>query len=672
MANAQMIIYFADKVYPGENIDIQYKLGDGTSRAMYEVWVSGPRQAAFQVSEGQSPYLGIIAATEAATNFANSMSLDYSNIVDVARSNADVTLTMKSDAYSFTWLLTDIVSVDFEIVEATTSPIKVIQEVVSEAVVEPCSYLNLLVETDVLAVRYYSYGTWKDNTENPFNTSLYRGTRSTVTVENADGSTAVLNNGQPFDYDKLSVDNIGINVSVNITGATVTVEATNVIGLELEYSLDGSNWTSSNVFTGQPEGAGLMWVRDQFGCEVAKDYVVTALGTRSPFLYISEANSLNFILQENINECEGVYSNVTNTFASKNNVLLPSCTETLISKCDPKITSQLKSNFENINVTLRSEVGVETEVPVVKMSGNINRFQSMDCTIYNYGENQMGVFFTSGNTYAEDGQINGSYALNGNLPDFAVLGNYITINGNTYQIKSILYDDRSYIQKRVIVLEAFYSGDIASAIIDCYYDVLPYEVYQFDIDFSLLDVGLYDVKVVNSSESMDDIIYLTENINVADNHEDTLPIVYYNANNRDIFYKWKIENFIRVPYLGKSAVPKSESEISLGDNGAYVVDSRIYKSYEIKFGDHVESIMRKIEIATGCEFVFIAGEGFVGDDALEYERVGETNLYTISKTMVQSGTNYSTRDTGDSGVDADYTNFNIPPFVTDGIGFIKQ
>ena len=77
----------------------------------------------------------------------------------------------------------------------------------------------------------------------------------------------------------------------------------------------------------------------------------------------------------------------------------------------------------------------------------------------NYSDNQTGIYFTEGLMYDPNFVPNGdTYALNGNLPDFAILGNTIQLdNIGTFKITGVLFDDRQSVRKKVIVIDRQYT-----------------------------------------------------------------------------------------------------------------------------------------------------------------------------------------------------------------------
>jgi hypothetical protein len=415
-----------------------------------------------------------------------------------------------------------------------------------------------------------------------------------------------------------------------------------------------------------------MYIKDNYGCQIQKDYEVTELGTRDPYFFISKANSLIFAKVENTTIC-GPYPNDSNQLSYQSKAEIVYCAETLLQTCD-NTKIQFKSNYENQTATLREDGEVDVDLPITKLSSNLNRFEAMDCKVYNYGNNQTGIYFIAGDVYDEAWIDIGDYTLNGNLPDFAVVGNTIQFqsNGESYDIVNVLYDKRATVRAKVIVIDKFYDGAQYDDAVRCLYNILPYEVYEFDIDWSVQGAGTYDVVINNQDTVLGTIDYISENVYIETEHKRTLAINYYNTNNRDIFYKYGQENFIRVKFLKIEGLTKDTSDINLTDDKSYLVDSDVYEADKFIFQQMTKNQMRQLTIALSCEYVFINDIGYIKDGNVDSKIVGETNLYDVTCDMVKTSINYNTRKTGSSGVPGDYVSFNIPALIGFGDGFIKQ
>ena len=215
-----------------------------------------------------------------------------------------------------------------------------------------------------------------------------------------------------------------------------------------------------------------------------------------------------------------------------------------------KFKIQIKTNYSNIDFKVRDENGTETALIPERLTANLGRRSELDGKIYTHTSGRLGIYFDTGNTYDENSNVDGTHELNGNLPDFAVKDNNIFIQDiGGYKIYDVIFDRT--LQKKAILIDLQYSGGLQTKKIDCIYNSLEYEVYSVYMDWSLFAEGLHDCVVTFSDDNYDDIVMVSENIDLADIHEDVMTIFYSNdrSNNKDIFYAYDITHIIRVPYL---------------------------------------------------------------------------------------------------------------------------
>ena len=540
-----------------------------------------------------------------------------------------------------------------------------------------CNDVKITLETDVLATEIYLNGVLYDgaNTLNPAEIEFPRATTFYIELRNAGGDKLYypidqLTNFRLYNqyYDLLSAVNLSVKVTTSVLGATVTVNSTNVNNLVLEYSLNDADWTTNNIFTGQADGIGkTMYVRDQFGCKVNFLYDVTAFGTREPYLFISEALSVLFKESVEWDECT-IFKNDENTLAHQGIESIKDCSKVLFATCDTT-RLQIKSNYDTVIMKLRKEDLSEVVITTEQMSDNLNKFKKMDAWYYNYNEQYVGIYFESGWTYDEFGTPLEEYALNGNLPDFAIIGGEVTMPGfGTQTIVDVIFDEAK--KKKAILIEYTYSGIDTPIIIESVYDLLPYEVYEFEIDWSLYTAGVYDLLLENTDTANGTVLHLSENIYLEEEHADTVAIRYWNDNNRDIFYKYGIENFIRVPLEYKKLVAKDEVDINITDDSTSVISSLVVKAHEFSFTDLVGDQAHKLTIALSCDNLFIQGIGYAKDSGVKLKGGGTRNNYDLVATLVKKGINYTNNRQGQGEV-FDDSGFDIPAFITDGEGFIK-
>lgn len=541
-----------------------------------------------------------------------------------------------------------------------------------------CSKFNLTIETSTLTKRivYNNIELLNNNLDNPFTLVLNRGVISNLSIENEEGTVlkfpAV---GKNLKAPLLSDPNININVLQLLSSATVKIEvggdevSSNLFELDLDYSLDNVNWQKDNVFSNQIPGSYTIYIKDQLGCKKSKNFEITDTSTRQPFLFLSKANAINFKEHEDWDNCS-IYKNSVNTLACERLVGLNYSLPNLFQTCD-STTIQFKSNYFDIDATLRKEDGQEFPLIINKMTSNLDRFQSMDCIIYKYSDSKAGVYFASGSVYEEGGFIIGEYSLEGNLPDMAKIGNFIEINGiGIFDIKDVIFDDN--ISKKAMIIDYEYNSTPATFVVKSIFDLLNYDVYEFVIDWSVYGEGVYDLLLSNKDTQGNEALLQSENLDVRKIQEGTLAIVYYNKNNRDIFYKYGIKHLIRICYDYIEAGIKDESEISEGDLITSLNSSSIHEKDEIMFIDLTDEVMRKLAIALSCENLFINGVGYVKDGSLEVTPLKNTNLHDLKVSLIKTNINYNNNKQGKVGVDYDYIDINIPAFITTGEGFINS
>jgi hypothetical protein len=390
-----------------------------------------------------------------------------------------------------------------------------------------------------------------------------------------------------------------------------------------------------------------------------------------PFLFFSGANSVTFKESVVVDNCS-IFRNESNALEFQGLEQIKYCDNILFQTCDTT-KLQFKSNFSTPTAFVRHEDGTaDTAITVSKMSSNLNRFKSMDCMYYDYANGLMGIYFESGNTYDEFGLPIDTYSLNGNLPEFAIKGEQIELEGlGIATIVDIVFD--STIGKKAIIIEYIvFSPTPVAAIITSVYDVLPYEIYEIEIDWSAQGVGVHDIYVKNEDTQNTTVEHLSENILVDAEQENCLAIRYYNDNNRDIFYKYGIQHFIRVPYLHVEGLPLDESELNINDLTSNITESSVHELNKFTFEECTKSMMRKLVIALSCDTVFINGQGYIKQNNIEVENTVNTNQYLVIATMLKTNINYNNNRQGQLGLDDGTLDFDIPPFIWGDNGFVNS
>ena len=503
---------------------------------------------------------------------------------------------------------------------------------------------------------------------------------------------------EPHVYIRKLYSDIGVQVRVAanpLIGATVTVYTfyqgqltQRPIPNNLSYSLNNVDFQTSNVFSGQVDGDYTIYIKDDLGCTVEKDFsIATGSSGRDAFIEISDLNSINFAESEIWNGNQnGIDKNPENVLSltDRQQELYE---ETLIFRKEDSVRIQFKSNYDNHDVDLENCEGTALAdvIVVEKMSKNLNLFEALDAWFIDYGDGLTAVYYTAGLTYDEAGTPNGSYELNGNLPDFAYVGNLVEIRISpgvleTHEILDVLYDDA--LGKRIFVIGL--SGTSVTAeetATRAYYDLLPYEIYEFTIDFApvLIQGGLdkkVRVRIQATDDLYDEVNFYSEYASMLEADEYNLDrffsINYSNNNNRSIFYLYGITHFIRAEVLMSNAIIDDSVDVIKGDLTTYLAESVVNKGIRISFAEVTYKMMIKIVLAISSENLFINGLGYVKSEAVESLPVENTNLYLISCTLLSTNKNFNTFVNQAIGNEEGYKTLYIPGLVKTNLGgFLK-
>lgn len=614
----------------------------------------------------------------------------------------------------------------------------------AEATVEdPCTHVKVIVDTNKLADVVNGPVVINPNTNNPFEFEWVRQTTDIIDCENtADGDQTAQFFTTP---DVLSSGNVTINVDESPSGATVTVNVINTSQLTLEYSLDDVVYQSTNVFTGLPIAGYTCYIKDQFGCTITKGFAVTSetptTDVSEPFEFVSNQNSIRYAKKTPPTTTSGLlelsetyriekyesgddFTNVGATsnetgveflttgqtptdwtngsalrkispascFDYQNSDTLLSCQEpvnprvryTAIQKynsCDI-IKTQFKSNYANINAEIIDENGIVATPPLTQVTNNLSRLDRRDATIINLSGNKTGIYFTSGNTYDFlTGFVNGSYSLNGNLPEFGVVGTYVEIDGfGTHLIEDITISES--INARILVFDFIYTGPTTILEVKSVYSVANFEVYEFDVDMSFyLDQKIcVSIHMDHPLENFPDVDYISELIDVKKSHtveppDQLLEIEYYNTQNGEILYideegNPRIKHKIRSEARSITISSKNNSEILNTDTTSILLNASIYQGDEFVFSPIATEMARRLRNALSHNIVNINGVGYVlEEDIPELERLGESNLYTVTAKMTRTGKIFNTDIQGVGNEVPEVS--EVTKLLTGELGFVK-
>tara|TARA_R110002012_G_scaffold271358_3_gene456567 strand:+ start:4745 stop:6868 length:2124 start_codon:yes stop_codon:yes gene_type:complete len=569
----------------------------------------------------------------------------------------------------------------------------------------PCDFVKIQVGCSEIADSYNlgARGVLVYVDTNPFFVSIPRNNRTTITVRKDGISYNValeewgINN---FYFRKLYISNLQVDITSNpISGATVTInqgygsqeEQAPFLFTDLEYSLDGSNWFSSNVFSGQIDGEYTAYVRDELGCVIQKDFTVSASGGRDEYFFISDVNSATFSKDEVWNgDKDGLHKQPKNVLAltEQNRTLYE---EKRIVKDSDDFDIQFKSNYGEHTIHIEDCRGDDIiSFEPNKKSNNLNLFENLDCL--GVGVNgKLGLYFLSGNTYNQSDDVTGTYELQGNLPNSAIIGSNIQTYG--FQLSSLnsvlVVENILYVEEfsaRILITNLnWYGAQPYQGKVKSYYDLIPFEVYEFNLDVDSLFFlsGIrkeFRIRIEAFDNTYETINYYTDYFKVLDSVDykmcnginKIVTIDYFNENNRDIFYLYGIRHFMRAEIDTIETLIFDSSENSKGDLKSYIIESKVYKGVKIIFSEVTDRIKVQLALALSSSNLFINGVGYIKEENLEIEKINNTNLYKVTATLSESGANFNTEGEVRTGNVVEYTPTYIPNTISGDTGLIKR
>ena len=634
-------------------------------------WVN-TRAGDHQVTIG-TPTLNVGERT--AINFITAALLDIPAWFDlnISRIGNEVTILASNTSTLIEFSLLNIVpgiandpSIEFDIDNGVLASFEFDSITFSEAAI-PCANVVMTVETSQLATKILSPIVVNPNTDNPFFFDIQRGQDIILTLENSVGQQITQVIQAPSILDP---NNFQLQINNSPSGATVIVNNTNIQGLTLEYSLDGTVWQSDNVFNSLPDGGYTLYVRDNYGCSFSKDFSVSSTGIYLPYFNISKSNSFRFAYRVDWGD-SGNYKNDENTLSCEVDVRNAFKQIQLFQTSDI-ITTQFKSNYAVNTVKVVKADGSQVNVPVVQKSNNIGLTDSLDARKYDLGGGKTGIYFTVGNIYDFNTGVDTGedHSYNGTLPYWAKAGNYIKIVSAWFLIESILYDESK--NADVIVISNIYTGADVGVIVGSKYNKFDYEVYEFTIDMvAYMDEDIR-VSIELTDPNFSTINLISELINVKVRQPKTVAIDYWNDDNTDVFYSTGIRHKIRVLLTKKQGISEDENELLKTDSTAVTLSSQLFELDQFIFEPLTKELWRKLLIALSCKNVIIDEVGYAKTES-GFENEGpleKSNLYVLKAKMIKKSGSF--KSTSDGNEEFDYGTVAIPGLIDIGNdGFIK-
>ena len=596
----------------------------------------------------------IVAGTPQATNYnfynafrnayngsgeytVNTGSNNTAITTNIAFSTPDLGLALPTNV---TWLA-----------EELNSPILISSLTVQKHDADTCNYFDVLITASKVFNQILSpvEATFTNTTTYTVE-GLSRSGINNIQIKDSDGETASKNIELPTYLNSGVID-----ISIYNNTLTVHVEQRD---LTIEYSLDDLNWQSENIFNDLSGGDYTLYVKDQYDCKVQKTFTIEqgvdgVIRIPDPYFLYPKANCLRMAVREQWD----------NILINKNSINTLSCetlngisyTEKQRYRSSDIIQIQIKTNYTDLKV-ITSDNG--TEQTIVQKSANMNVESSMDCKIIDLNNNSLGVYFISGKTYdySKGTDLGDDYALNGQLPQFAKVGNIITINNFNYTIEAITFNQDLEVDQLIISSSSLSTGDY---IIKAVYNVFDYEVYEISINCSGKDT--FNIQIWYDEE----IKMVSELIFIDDVTTKLALLKWSHKHNTDMFWATGIEPIMRLKYDSIEAIVKNESENYETDSDVVQIKSENYEADNITFLPLTKELARLVVLALSQSNIQVQGIDYIKDGSPEMEALDGSNLYVVTAKMTIKGS-------GQYREEVDLSNTEIPTLLqTELDGYIK-
>lgn len=494
----------------------------------------------------------------------------------------------------------------------------------------PCDFVKIRVVTSQASISYCINSSCVPHNSSIIEFNYPRGSSFKFDAANGLGKFVSKTIQTPPPIDTVS-DRIRVVVLQSTTGATATVIYPYTDLLVYQFSLDNINWQTSNTFSGLLEGNYTLYVKDNLGCSKIIPFTILEQNFGKPIVFFSKENSIRFI------EPSGEYETDENRSFCKSAAKLNYGYIQEFLNTDI-ITTQFRSNYNEVSVSVFNITDQSSVVlPVNKLTNNIGlKSKYNQAKKYQISSTQFGIYFESGQILDYDtNDIVDTYNLNGSLPIWAVLGNIIQIDGTSYRIDSIGFDEN--VNAEVLIFNGSSSNITQNVTVSCIYNIHEYEVYEFVVDMSLYLDKEIRTEISNQDPNFGTQTWKSERISVVEFLPKYLEIRYSNSTNTNVIYSSGIQHILRVPYNTIKAVDTDSNESYKTDTNTHLLNSDVYEVTDFEFIPLPLELYRKLKIALSMDMVFIDGLGYTKNAEFQKENLGSTNLYKLTASMIKNG-----------------------------------
>ena len=620
------------------NIDV------GGFTAILDETFKEDRLISFQVTKG-------VTTSQQAADFVIAWNLDYRNFggtnnLLAVQGGSDVIITVLNDAWQFLAPTGTAVSGGHITYVLGNDPVEGEKEVIltgfSVHVAAPCVSVN--ADIDVTGGNNI-YDVYVDSVlvqsaqSTPLKVLLTRG--SFVNLKVIDGLGEIIGKLRIRAANKILETQIVLDAQVLSGGTTITVQPIIVFTdvNPLTYSLNDTDYFTSNVFAGLAAGNFTMYVKDNFGCVTSKTFVLDGVSEVTQTVFVmSDINAIRYSRIENGKK------NHKNTLSCNEVKQLPYLFYHRFLSADTPPT-QFKTNAAYINAYTIDFDGNQNPITVLQETTNLGIDAKSTSTYFNLGDGRSALYFgvidiLDPITEAVLETLDFGFAL----PEWAnQIGDFVTIEGiGEVQIDSIGYSD--FYDAFILEFAIVYTGAPVIKKTSATYNIQPYEVYEFIVTMSAEPTVFNIILEVGKDSSNIDFTVISEKIKRVVDHDKLIEIIYYDSKNKgNMVYATGIKHTLRLlgiwDYVGDQ-----ETDGYDGDADFFVTNNTVYDSQKFLFWRLPGEMLAKMRLVVAHESLIINGLFYKLAEVPETVSNMNNNLKTFSVILKRSGDQFLTNE----------------------------
>lgn len=333
----------------------------------------------------------------------------------------------------------------------------------------------------------------------------------------------------------------------------------------------------------------------------------------TPYLEVPSMQSLHFAIENSTDNCS-IFETLDNRLFS--NQFHPQFIGLSYDQkkclCD-FFNIQVRSNTQNLLIQLHDSCddSVKDTYNASLILEGLEQVEEYTVRLQDNGSQQTRVYFTGSSVFPFPISEGDSFSLFnspfGNGDYEVVLLNIDITTGQQYFVINLDYAAES-------------SNPSETADVRFVLDNLPFNIYEFTVDFSAMFIGNYYIKITASNlDESQQVIAKSEPIDLRESHEYTKLIEWANIDNSyDIDYSNNIVHRIRLNTIMFNRMPTAEKEGFRALDGSYVLlSAQPQRKLKANFFNVPPYIHEKLSIILDSDIKRINGMSFTCEEGLE-------------------------------------------------------